>query len=88
MRWDLEDDTHDQTVVHLDMNDPRLIFQLLQQNQESDDVDRAAAMILPPPPKVRPVSSSAEPRTTTKRHFCLLGRKGVFSLRPVCRDTS
>lgn len=51
VRWD-SDDSGGRISVHLDMNDPDLIFQLLQPNHSSEEVDRAAALVIPPQPKV------------------------------------
>ena len=50
VRWE-EDDSHSPLSVHLDMNDPNLIFQLLQTSHGTEEVDKAAALVIPPQPK-------------------------------------
>ena len=53
IQWDSDNEHLPPAIVPLDMNDPKLIFQLLgPQQDDSAELDNAAAIVLPPLPKV------------------------------------
>lgn len=55
IEWD-SDDERPPGLVLPDMNDPQLIFRLVEATEDVEILDRAAAIVLPALPHVRPSS--------------------------------
>ena len=69
VRWDSEG-SRSPSSLHLDLNDPDLIFQLIHPTQDLEQVDRAAALVLPPQPKAGPAELDPVANQINRLAYC------------------